>query len=172
MLAFSSALARAMNLPRAMEVVPDSVTSGEVVAPDSVMKLAHAMEMAPQDLEDSMTPQELGMDSTTPQESAQQDSLPPDSQPHPCVRCGMTHDCNDVEGCCRLAASLASAPVEIEPSKTRSDRTQQNRHAKRVPDPKIARCKTNAPKCEQERPKKTHRTVPCKIQNACKSITR
>jgi hypothetical protein len=124
MLAFSSALARAMNLPRAMELVPDSVTSGEVVAPDSVMKLAHAMEMAPQDLEDSMTPQELGMDSTTPQQleldsSAQQDfvpdSLPPDSQPHPCVRCGMTHDYNDVEGCCRLAASLAGAPVEIEP---------------------------------------------------------
>jgi len=89
-----------------MEVVPDSVTSGEVVAPDSVMKLAHAMEMAPQDLEDSMTPQELELDS-----SAQQDfvpySLPPDSQPHPCVRCGVTHDCNDVEAC-RLAHRLAN----------------------------------------------------------------
>jgi hypothetical protein len=88
------------------------------------------MEMAPQDLEDSMTPQELGMDSTTPQESAQQDSLPPDSQPHPCVRCGMTHDCNDVEGCCRLAASLAGAPVEIEPSKTAMQNALRSNPAK------------------------------------------
>jgi hypothetical protein len=145
MLAFSSALARAMNLPRAMELVPDSVTSGEVVAPDSVMKLAHAMEMAPQDLEDSMTPQELGMDSTTPQQleldsSAQQDFVP-DSSPlwsgevveldATGTRAGTSlHDCNDVEGCCRLAASLAGAPVEIEPSKTAMQNALRSNPAK------------------------------------------
>jgi len=145
-LAFSSALARAMNLARAMEVVPDSVTSGEVVAPDSVMKLAHAMEMAPQDLEDSMTPQELELDSSAQQDFVA-DSLPPGSQSHPCVRCGVTHDYNDVEGCRRLATSLAGAPVESEPSKMAMQNACQ------------------MPKREQERPKKCTELV-CAMQNS------
>jgi hypothetical protein len=109
------------------------------------MKLAHAMEMAPQNLEDSMTPQELEMDSSTPQEleldsSAQRDFVPdspPDSQPHPCVCCGMIHDCNDVEGCRRLAASLAGAPVEIKLSKTAMQNALRSNPAK-------SPCKTRA----------------------------
>ena len=116
-----------------MEVVPDSVTSGKVVAPDSVMKLAHAMEMAPQDLE---------LDSSAQQDFVA-DSLPPGSQSHPCVRCGVTHDYNDVEGCRRLATSLAGAPVESEPSKMAMQNACQ------------------MPKREQERPKKMHRTGLC-----------
>jgi hypothetical protein len=101
----------AMKLARAMQEAPDSVSSEEVV-PDS--------EMARQDLVlDSTASQELELNSTTPQylepdSSAQRDfvpdSLPPESQPSTCVRCGTTHDCNDVEGC-RLARRLASRCV-------------------------------------------------------------
>jgi hypothetical protein len=101
-----------MKPVRAMAVVPDSVESKEValldsveseevtpldsveseeVAPDSVMELALAREMAPQDLEqDSTTPQELELDSSAQQDFVP-DSLPPESQPSTCVRTMQNH---------------------------------------------------------------------------------
>ena len=99
-----------------MEVVPDSAESEEAaldfieseeVASDSVMKLPLAMEMAPQDVEQELPPpQELELDSSAQQDFVL-DSLLLESQPPPCVRCGTTHDWNDIEAC-RLARRLAN----------------------------------------------------------------
>jgi len=96
----------ALHSVESEEVALDSIKSEEM-APDSVMKLPLAMEMAPQDLEqESTTPQELELDSSAQQDFVP-DSLLPESQPPPCVRCGTTHDYNDIEAC-RLARRLAN----------------------------------------------------------------
>jgi hypothetical protein len=83
-----------------MDAAADSVTSEEL-APDS-------MEIATVDsLEQDSKILAAGAMETTTEDGLEQQSLLPESQPALCVRCGTTHDDNDVEGC-RLARRLTS----------------------------------------------------------------